>query len=305
MSDILHDNLLLPSPLQPIKLADNLSVLVKRDDLIHPVISGNKWRKLKYNLDYILSNGLDHVITFGGPFSNHIHALAGACQLLRIRCTAIIRGEIDLHNPTLRFCRHAGMELISVSRSAYRLKEEDPGIKEILKSYHPACIIPEGGANELAMRGVAEITDELEDTLGDAPDYIVLSAGTGCTAAGLLLSDTLKSKVIVIPALKSNHLYSEILSMSKHKNKDLLFVNTDYHFGGYAKWNENLVKFITEFESSTAIPLDQVYNGKAMYGLCDLISRKYFEDGARIVYLHTGGLQGKAGMEYRNTKINS
>lgn len=298
--------LTIPSPLQELRLLTSkkkkLRVLIKRDDLIHPWLSGNKYRKLKYNLLHVKANNIDTILTFGGAYSNHLHATAGACALAGINSIGIIRGEIDKSNPTLKFCIEQGMKLISVSRTAYRNKENAEEIQEILHLFPEAYTIPEGGSNKLALKGASEIMEELTLQLGTQPDHIVLSCGTGGTTAGLLTSDNLSSCVLAFSALKSSHLKDEINLLSDFKNADKLTVNTNFHFGGYAKWETGLIQFINDFESEYDIPLDHVYNGKAMYGLMELIRSDYFESGSTICYIHTGGLQGKEGLKYTKNK---
>lgn len=302
----MHIDTLLPSPIQIIKnqhIRDkDIQLYIKRDDLIHPKVSGNKYRKLKYNISKTRAEGKNQVITFGGAFSNHIHAFAAACYYEGLTAIGIIRGELDENNPTLKYCKNIGMELIPVSRSAYRDKENAPEILQILARYPNAMVIPEGGTNDLALIGVAEIIDEIRSQNFPNPDYIVLASGTGGTTAGLLSSDKLHSKVLSLSTLNSKHLKNEILQLVKGKNGDKLEVNTDYHFGGYAKWTEELLRFIEDFERESFVPLDHVYNGKALYGLMDLIKKDYFPRGSTILYLHTGGLQGKDGLAYMMAK---
>lgn len=293
---------MLPSPVQKIEtqltIDKAVRLYIKRDDLIHPKISGNKYRKLKYNLSEIRKEGKKQVITFGGAFSNHIHAVATACYYEGLTAIGIIRGELDEHNPTLKYCKNVGMELIPVSRSAYREKGASPEIQGILSQYPDAVVVPEGGTNEFAMKGVAEIIDELEHAHIPNSDFIVLAAGTGGTTAGLLNSTQFDGQILCFPVLKSDYLKGEILRLVNYKNADRLEVNTEYHFGGYGKWTDELLKFIDDFERETLVPLDHVYNGKAMYGLMDLIQKDYFPRGTKILYLHTGGLQGKDGLSY-------
>lgn len=302
----LKNILQIPSPIQEVSLdiltKKNIKLHVKREDEIHPWISGNKWRKLKYNLSYALDHDVKQIVTFGGAFSNHLYAVAGACALLNIKSVGIIRGEIDVQNPTLKFCIERGMTLVPVSRSAYREKEASLEIEQIISTFSAAMVIPEGGTNDLALLGVQEIWAELEEQLDKMPDYIVLSAGTGGTCAGLLARNEYPTKLVCFSALKSGHLEGEIHQLAQHKNEDKLIFMPHYHFGGYAKWNQNLIDFISDFEQKTEIPLDPVYNGKAMFGLLDMISNDYFPSGSEILYLHTGGLQGKLGVEYRNNK---
>lgn len=299
--DILSHHL--PSPIQPLDLSpwikNKVKVYIKRDDLIHPLISGNKWRKLKYNLLELPNQNPPLIVSFGGAFSNHIHALAAACQILNLSSISFIRGEWDEKNPTLSFCHKAGMKLIPISRSEYRLKEKSDVVQDYLKNLSHYHIIPEGGSNKKALKGVKEIIDEIH-TAEFNPHYIALSAGTGGTAAGLLSHPHLKSRILAFSALKSNHLFNEIQQLSDESNLENLTVNTDYHWGGYAKYDNKLLSFLSEFEDHTGIPLDHVYNGKALWGLMDLINKDYFSPSDKILYLHTGGLQGKAGIKHLN-----
>ncbi|MBC7884729.1 MAG: 1-aminocyclopropane-1-carboxylate deaminase/D-cysteine desulfhydrase [Saprospiraceae bacterium] len=286
----------------PVTLEKKIKLLIKRDDLIHPWVSGNKWRKLKYNIDCAINNHYNSIITFGGAFSNHIFAVAGACAMSGLKSIGIIRGEIDPANPTLKFCAERNMTMIPVTRNEYREKEASSEIQQILLNHPEALVIPEGGTNALAFTGVAEIWDELKDQLDQMPDYMVLSAGTGGTAAGLLSANDFETKIISISALKSTHLYNEILHLSEHKNKEKLTVIDNYHFGGYGKWTTELLENMQEFENKTKIPLDHVYNGKSVFGMMDMIKNDYFPEGSTILYLHTGGLQGKAGLSYMESK---
>lgn len=296
------NDLILPSPIQevdfPLLKNKNIRLWIKRDDLIHPWVSGNKYRKLKYNLKSAIENKCKAIVTFGGAFSNHLHATAGACALLGLKSVGIVRGEIDLNNPTIKFCIERGMNLIPVSRAAYRLKENSQEIMELIQKYPDCYMVPEGGTNQLALRGASEIVDEIKIQWSEMPEIISLACGTGGTTAGILSANLLNSKVIAFSALKSSHLESEIKQLSDFKNADKLSVQTDFHFGGYAKWNTELIDFIYDFEKQTDIPLDHVYNGKAMFGLFKLILADYFEPGSTICYIHTGGLQGKDGLKY-------
>jgi len=296
------NDLIVPSPIQevdfPLLKNKNIRLWIKRDDLIHPWVSGNKYRKLKYNLKSAIENKCKAIVTFGGAFSNHLHATAGADALLGLKSVGIVRGEIDLNNPTIKFCIERGMNLIPVSRAVYRLKENSQEIMELIQKYPDCYMVPEGGTNQLALRGASEIVDEIKIQWSEMPEIISLACGTGGTTAGILSANLLNSKVIAFSALKSSHLESEIKQLSDFKNADKLSVQTDFHFGGYAKWNTELIDFIYDFEKQTDIPLDHVYNGKAMFGLFKLILADYFEPGSTICYIHTGGLQGKDGLKY-------
>ena len=298
--------LVLPSPLieviLPLTKEKKINLLIKREDLIHPWVSGNKWRKLKYNLTYAKQNNIKTIITFGGGFSNHLYATAGACALMGIESVGIVRGELDANNPILQFCLAKNMTLIPISRSAYRDKEASKEIQEIIQRYPDAMVIPEGGTNQNALLGVAEIWNELDIQMPSMPDFISLASGTGGTTTGLLKSNKYLTNILSFSALKSDHLRDEIFELARDQNKEKLTMVTDYHFGGYGKWTDELLAFIKDFELTNNIPLDHVYNGKAMYGLLKMMQDDYFTQGSTIVHLHTGGLQGLAGLEYMNKK---
>jgi 1-aminocyclopropane-1-carboxylate deaminase len=293
----------IPSPIQevehPLLHRYGVALYIKRDDLIHEVVSGNKYRKLKYNLIDAHTRQVGSLATFGGPFSNHLYAFAAACRLMEIACTGFVRGDIDPCNPTLKFCLEQGMTLIPVPRQEYRQKENSPFVRQILNQMQSAELIPEGGTNALAMKGAGEILEEIREQMQNSPDSLVLSAGTGGTAAGLLKHLPRSMTLIVFSALKSTHLHGEILQLARPVgNSESLSVHDEYHFGGYGKMHAQLSAFIDEFEGSTGIPLDPVYTGKAMFGLFEEIKRGNFRFGSRILFLHTGGLQGKKGLEY-------
>ncbi len=282
------------SPLQivewPLFVEHGITVYLKRDDLLHPFVSGNKWRKLKYNLMEAENQGFKRLLTFGGAYSNHIAAVAAAGQATGFETIGVIRGE-ELHtqsNQTLQFAAQCGMQLKFVSREAYRNKNA------LFDLHGEGCYkIPEGGSNALAVKGVREVTGEIRAQLSGKMDYLCTPFGTGATAAGLIAAAT-QEKVLIFPALKMqetsvrNHLEA-FVSLEDKK----AIVLTDYHFGGYGKETEELTAFISAFEAQMLIPLEQVYTGKMMFGLVDLVRKGYFRKGDVIVALHTGGLQGK------------
>jgi 1-aminocyclopropane-1-carboxylate deaminase len=292
-------NLQLPSPLQeiydPLLEEKELKLFIKREDLIHPVISGNKWRKLKYNLSKAKEEGHTTVLSFGGAYSNHIHALSTAAQYAGLRAIGIIRGEEVLPlNATLSDAKSFGMKLLFVSREEYKKKNEQNYINALRNTLGEFYLIPEGGSNEEGVKGCMEITEEIEI----AYDYICLACGTGTTMAGVIAGMGMNKKAIGFPVLKGgDFLYEEIKNLltSNHKNKNW-HLETGYHFGGYAKWNEELLNFMNDFKNNYSIPLDQVYTGKMMFGLMDKIKKDHFEKGSVIVALHTGGLQGLSGI---------
>lgn len=293
-----------PTPIQEIHSTilekKEVRLWVKRDDLTHLHIQGNKWRKLKYNLEAFKHSHKKYLLTFGGAFSNHIYATAAAGQLFGIPTIGIIRGEkIYPLNPTLAFAEQAGMQLFFVDRIIYREKEQ--ALSSLNISTEACYILPEGGTNDLALQGCEELADEiLDQTKNFSPDFICLPCGTGGTAAGILSSEKLlkqKTHLLAFSALKGDFLKKEIHRLqSKNKNWSL---QTDYHFGGYAKFSEELIHFINEFKQQYHISLDPVYTGKMFYGIFDLIEKNFFKKGSQIIAIHTGGLQGILGFNQR------
>jgi len=287
----------LPTPLLELSNAvtqkAGIRLFIKRDDLIHPTVSGNKWRKLKYNLLEAKSHQNRHVLTFGGAFSNHLYAVAAAGNVLGLNTTGIVRGEESSKNPspTLKFCLEQGMQLHFVSRSEYRRRNDDDYRHELAATYAHPFIIPEGGTSAFALKGVAEMIPEVDAQLGYRPDYFAVAAGTGGTAAGLLSAG---ANVLGFSALKGGgFLVQDIAKLleGQHSTGGLRLF-TEYHFGGYAKWNEILLAFMNGFKEEFGIQLEQVYTAKMFYGLFDLISKNHLHRGQTIVAVHTGGLQG-------------
>lgn len=279
------------SPLQelrdPLFQEKGVQVWMKRDDLLHPLISGNKWRKLKYNLLEAKSRKVDAALSFGGAYSNHIHALAAAGKEYGIKTIGLIRGEeLSPDNLTLKDAVAWGMELHFIPREAYRAKEEEL-IQPFITKFPNLMTIPEGGANTLAIKGVSELISEL-----DIP-FTILStaAGTGATAAGLISSAPPGTRVLAFSALKGDFLKQDISALLPH-SYDNWELNADYSFGGYAKMDKALFDFVKEFKAKHDILLDPIYTSKMMFGLYDLIRKDTFKRGEIIVAIHTGGLQG-------------
>ncbi|MCF6235780.1 MAG: pyridoxal-phosphate dependent enzyme [Gammaproteobacteria bacterium] len=269
-------------------------LLIKREDLVHPIISGNKWHKLKYNLEAAKAQQHNTLLSFGGAYSNHIHALAGVGKAYGFNTIGIIRGEAySPLNPTLQFAVDHGMQLHYLSRSDYRHKHE-PGIIDQLKEYFGEFyLIPEGGSNALAVKGCQEIITDI-----DIPfDVITSPCGTGGTLAGLISGLEGKKKALGFAVLKGAHFLQDDIAQLLHDANKPRFenweINLDYHFGSYAKKNPDLINFIDEFEAKHTIPLEPIYTGKMMYGLFDLIRQGKFSRGTTIVAIHTGGLQSK------------
>jgi 1-aminocyclopropane-1-carboxylate deaminase len=271
----------------------NLSIHVRREDLIHPLIPGNKYRKLKYNLIQAKAENHDCLLTFGGAFSNNISAVAAAGKEHGFKTIGIIRGEelsttVD-ENPTLDFAKRCGMALDFVSRETYRNKANSKFIEILNQKYGAFYLLPEGGTNELAVKGCEEIlTNEDSDF-----DYICCAAGTGGTVSGIIRSSLGNQRVLVFPALKGDFLRDDIKSFVTRENWKVI---PEYHFGGYAKVSGELISFINDFYRKTGIPLDPVYTGKMVFGVMDLAKKDYFAAGSKILIVHTGGIQGIKGM---------
>ncbi|GEC73119.1 1-aminocyclopropane-1-carboxylate deaminase [Flavobacterium flevense] len=282
-----------------ITFPNSISVTIKREDLIHPVVSGNKFRKLKYNLLQAKTENKKTLLTFGGAFSNHIAAVAFAARENGFQSIGIIRGD-ELRdkiaqNATLQFAQECGMQFEFVSREAYRLKNESSFLEELKLKFGDFYLIPEGGTNELAVKGCQEIlTDEDREF-----DYICCAAGTGGTISGIINSALPHQKVLGFPALKGDFLQDEICIFVQNKNWKLI---NDYHFGGYGKVNEELIAFINDFYDTNQIPLDPVYTGKMVFGVIDMIQKNYFPAQSNILLIHTGGLQGIQGMNAKLKK---
>lgn len=288
--------------LDPALKNSGIRLLIKRDDLIHEHISGNKWRKLKYNLSEAVQQNHHTLLTFGGAYSNHISATAFACQKTGLESIGIIRGEDDSTNPTLRFAIEHGMNLKFVSREDYKNKTQEHFLEALEDEFGKCFIVPEGGANGLGVRGCAEILAEVEEDF----DVVCSSAGTGTTLAGLAIGLKEHQKLIGFPSLKGgDFLYAEVKSLMDEARlripTNLNFeLFTDYHFGGYAKLKPELLDFIKGFKERTGIPLDPIYTGKMMFGIYDCISKGLFGNNTTILAIHTGGLQGWNGMKHRN-----
>jgi 1-aminocyclopropane-1-carboxylate deaminase len=272
-----------------------IKLLVKREDQNHPFVSGNKWWKLKYNLAQALKSNHHKLLTFGGAYSNHLYATAAAAHELGLKSVGIVRGEETLPlNHTLSFAKSRGMELHYVSREAYRGKSGDVFINDLYRKYGDFYLIPEGGTNELAVKGCAEFAKALKEET--AFDYLCLPLGTGGTIAGIIEGFDDTKNILGFPVLKgAEFLEEEIRAYTQKNHWQLMY---DYHFGGYAKTNAELMSFLKTFEEENQISLDPVYTAKMMFGVFDLIKKKFFPQGSTILVLHTGGLQGRRGFNF-------
>ncbi|WP_430615618.1 1-aminocyclopropane-1-carboxylate deaminase/D-cysteine desulfhydrase [Flavobacterium sp. JP2137] len=273
----------------PLSFKDNIGLYIKREDQLHEEISGNKFRKLKYNFLRARAYGCKTILTFGGAFSNHIAATAAAGKAYGFKTIGIIRGEelADkyLENPTLRKAAANGMSFEFISREAYRLKATPLFIEDLQREFGAFYLIPEGGTNSLAVKGCEEILKAADQEF----DYICSAVGTGGTLAGLINTAGQGQRVLGFPALKGDFLTAEVRKFARGDQWELI---GDYHFGGYAKTTPVLLDFLSDFYARTGILLDPVYTGKMVFGIVDLIDKGCFPQGAKILAIHTGGLQG-------------
>jgi 1-aminocyclopropane-1-carboxylate deaminase len=278
-----------------------IQVLVKRDDLNHPLVMGNKWRKLKYNLQYAHKHHYQELVTFGGAFSNHILATAAACSLEGLRSVGIIRGD-ELNgysNPTLAHAHRLGMKFVFVSREEFRSLKNDLTLP---KNYvdpedNEKYILPEGGTNAWAIKGCSEILSEVIEDF----DICCTAMGTGGTFLGLLESAQSSKKIWGFSALKGSWIEQETLRLKQvyDISNDNYRVFQDEIFGGYGRFDQNLIQFILDFRQEYDILLDPIYTGKMFFRVWDMIKNDQIAKGTTLLLVHTGGLQGIAGFNFR------
>lgn len=306
MSTINENNIPLIEIFEDFLKEKNIRLYVLREDLIHPEISGNKWRKLKYNIQEAKNQGFSKLVTYGGAYSNHIAATAAAGKSFGIETIGIIRGEETLPlNNTLQIAANNGMKFKYVSRSFYRNNKYNSTFLEKLKhEFGDFYLVPEGGSNAFAVKGCTEIKNNIIVNF----DVITCANGTGGTIAGIIASLDNSKEIIGFPALKGGEFlvndiqrllneYSLKFDAAIENNNWKL--NTDFHFGGYGKINNELVNFVNEFNYKHNIPLDLIYTGKMMFGIYQTIKTTNQLNGRKIVVVHTGGLQGNTGFEER------
>ncbi len=278
-----------------------ISLCIKREDQIHPEVSGNKFRKLKYNLLEARKKGFNRVVTFGGAYSNHILATAVAANMMGFQSVGVIRGDelknefeqVIKTNTTLRKALETGMELEFISRDLYRKKMESDFLDALKSKFGSFYVIPEGGTNDLAVKGCQEILTNRDSEF----NYICSCVGTGGTFSGLINASKEHQTILGFPALKGDFLVDEVKPYIGQKTNWKLI--TEYHFGGYAKYNLDLIRFINDFKKNFQIPLDPIYTGKMLYGIFEMIKNDAFEKGSKILAIHTGGLQGIDGFNKR------
>jgi 1-aminocyclopropane-1-carboxylate deaminase len=287
-------------PLEAFSIS-NFNLVIKREDQLHPDISGNKFRKLKYNILEAKRLNKSTLLTFGGAYSNHIAAVAATGKEYGFKTIGIIRGEelIDkvADNATLSFAKSCGMRFCFISREEYRKKEETIFLENLKSIYGDFYLLPEGGTNDFAVKGCAEILTNKDASF----EYVCSPVGTGGTIAGLIKSSNSLQTVLGFSALKGIFQTSDINKFTKKTNYRIL---DDYCLGGYAKVNTELIEFINDFKNKTAISLDPIYTGKMIFGIFDLMNKGCFKENSTILAIHTGGLQGIKGMNALLKKKN-
>ncbi|WP_048826260.1 1-aminocyclopropane-1-carboxylate deaminase/D-cysteine desulfhydrase [Hymenobacter sp. DG25B] len=299
--------LVLQELVEPVAQARGVRLVLLRDDLTHPELPGNKWRKLKYNLLEARRQGHDTLLTFGGAYSNHLAAVAAAGRLTGLRTIGVVRGEelqnspASALNPTLAQAVADGMQLLYLDRATYRRKQEQAVLAGLLLQTGPAYIIPEGGSNALALPGCAELVTALQDQLPF--DYLCVACGTGGTLAGLLTGLQGAQQAVGVAALKGGEFLRQEVDALTQAGTGQAFTNyslqTQYHAGGYARFSPEILGFIRSFQERYDVLLDPVYTGKLLWAVLDLLKQGYFPPGSTVVAVHTGGLQGWAGFRQR------
>lgn len=286
--------------LQPLKASwlsyNGIEASLLRLDLLHPEISGNKGFKLKYNIEAAIREGKNTILTFGGPYSNHIAATAAACKLLGLKSIGLIRGEpFSVNNFTLTRAKKHGMQLRFMTREQYRHKEAAAFLKRLQMDFPQAFIVPEGGNNIDGVKGAREIL-RVHDTTGFT--HICCPVGTGTTLAGLIAEAKTAQKILGFSALKKTD--EQIMAIKQyledapaHAEWQIIM---EYHFGGFARKTETLLAFMKAFEQQHGIPLDFIYTAKMLFGIKELVRKKKFPAGSKLLLIHTGGLQGNRGM---------
>ncbi len=262
--------------------------------MLHPYVSGNKFRKLKYNIQKAKDEKFKQILSFGGAYSNHIYSLAAAGKIHNIPTIGIIRGEEHTPlNDTLQFATDCGMKLIYISREAYRNKSNPECLAQLQTEYPNAFIVPEGGSNTLGVKGCEEIISEIDVDF----DYICTGVGSGGTISGIINSLQGNKIILGFPAIKNaDYLKTDISQFLKEDYQNWGFIS-NYHFGGFAKMKPKLLDFIQSFKKNHDVLLDPLYTGKMIFGIFDLIQKDYFPLNTTIVAIHTGGLQGWNGID--------
>lgn len=300
--------------LEQITLTDNVKLWVLRLDTIDPYAGGNKYFKLKYNLEEAKKQGHTKILTFGGAWSNHLAAMAAIVNGEKgMGVIAIVRGEEPKeYSGTLKFCKEKGVRLHFVSREDYRRKSEPEFIQELKNKFGNFYLLPEGGSNELAVKGCREILNYINIDF----DYVCCPVGSGGTIAGIASGLKEYQKALGFPAIKDAKYLEEIIyglmtplsplgatsplipiAIGREKPMHPPDLQYEYHFGGFAKNTPELISFKKEFEKQNRFELDYIYTSKMFYGIYDLIKKNFFKPNSTVIAIHTGGLQGNKGFE--------
>lgn len=270
----------------------DISLHVKRDDLIDDVVSGNKLFKLYHHLQAFRDHHKQTLLTFGGAYSNHLHATAFVGRKLGINTVGFIRAEPhELENltPTLQDCKNWGMALEPIARSEYKLKQDSTVVEQLGQKYSAPYWVPEGGAGELGVKGAELILKNVDQSQFDT---ILLACGTGTTLAGVIRASEPHVQVIGVPVLKGAKWMVAEVQQYLEPQMNNWSLECDYHFSGYGKWNQTLLDFMQQVKAEIDLPLDPVYTAKAFYALADLAKHGKIQRGSRVLFIHTGGLQG-------------
>ena len=303
-NDFINPKVPVEEIVDPIIKESGIRLIVKREDLNHPFLSGNKWHKLKYNLVAAREDGFDKILTFGGAYSNNVYAVAAAGKLFDFKTIGLIRGYERLPlNPTLSFAVDSGMKIYYVDKESYRKRNSSSFLKSLNDEYGKVYIVPEGGTNKLGVKGAGDILLNVKENY----DYVCCACGTGGTLAGLITALDGKAEALGFSVLKGGDFLNDDVKKLVYESSGKAYknwnINLDYHFGGYAKINLQLIQFIKRFEIINNIPLEPIYTGKLFYGIYELIRTGYFKRGKTILAIHTGGLQGLAGMKSKMEKL--
>jgi len=293
--DIIDERLAVIQPLNKFWYKNKVAALdMLRLDLLHPVISGNKWFKLRLNIAHAVDHGFRTIVTPGGGYSNHLIATAYAAKRFGIKCVGVVRGKYDVLTPTLKACKDAGMELLFTTQEDYRNRHEPDWAKHIVSHFDEIFMIPEGGANEWGRAGAGLLSRFIDHSY----THIAVSVGTGTTLIGLRNKIGEEQQLLgFVPMKKGTYLEGYIgghVAEGKNKNWRLF---DDWHLGGFGKWNDELLVFMNDFYRENNIPLDIVYTSKMIYGISDLLTNNFFSSCDRILCIHTGGLQGNSSVE--------
>lgn len=265
-----------------------------RLDLIHPVVSGNKWFKLRLNLSHAIEAGFKSIITSGGGYSNHLVATAYAAKLYGIKATGVVRGKYDILTPTLESCREYGMELVFVTKEDYEGRHEPGWVRNIVAHFDEIFMIPEGGANEWGRAGAGLLSRFVKESY----THIAVAVGSGTTMVGLRNKLVNQQQMLGFVPMKKGTYLAEHITNHLAPGKDANWQLFDkWHMGGFGKWNNELLQFMNEFYSENKIPLDIVYTSKMMYGIRDLLHSGFFSSTDRILCIHSGGLQGNVSVQ--------